>query len=180
MKEAWKALHFTMRILKKGNNNTKRLAYTSLVRPLLEYASSCLDSYRERQINALDRVQNKATTFAHQRNDFNWETLTQHWKIARKFVPFKVYTRERALKAISDRLQKPRYLSRVDHDKKIRSREQKTDVGKYSFVNRTMQLWNQLLAETLRIPSCEKVILGKSYGSDALGEVKLWHKSENM
>jgi len=28
-KKAWKALHFTMRILKKGNSNTKSLAYTS-------------------------------------------------------------------------------------------------------------------------------------------------------
>ena len=31
VKNAWKALHFTMRILKKGNSNTKRLAYMSLV-----------------------------------------------------------------------------------------------------------------------------------------------------
>jgi hypothetical protein len=26
----------------------------------------------------------------------------------------------------------------------MRSRKQKTDIGKYSFVNRTIQLWNQL------------------------------------
>ena len=31
VKKAWKALHFTMRILKKGNSNTKSLAYMSLV-----------------------------------------------------------------------------------------------------------------------------------------------------
>jgi hypothetical protein len=62
-KRAWKALHFTVRILKKGNSNNKSLAYTSLVRPILEYASSCWDPYREGQINALDRVQNKATYF---------------------------------------------------------------------------------------------------------------------
>jgi hypothetical protein len=33
-------------------------------------------------------------------------------------------------KAIGDRLQRPCYLSRVDHDTKIRSRKQKTDKGK--------------------------------------------------
>jgi hypothetical protein len=33
--KAWKALHFVMRVLKKGNRNTKSLAYTSLVRPIL-------------------------------------------------------------------------------------------------------------------------------------------------
>jgi hypothetical protein len=32
VKKAWKALHFTMCILKKGNRNTKSLAYTALVR----------------------------------------------------------------------------------------------------------------------------------------------------
>jgi hypothetical protein len=39
------SLHFIMRILKKGNNNTKRLAYTALVRPILEYGAVCWDPY---------------------------------------------------------------------------------------------------------------------------------------
>jgi hypothetical protein len=39
--------------------------------------------------------------------------------------------------------------------RKIRSRKQKTDVGKYSFVNRTIQLWNQLLADALGTLSCK-------------------------
>jgi len=60
VKKAWKALHFTMRILKKGNSNTKSLAYLSLVRPILEYGATCWDPYREGQISALERVQKKA------------------------------------------------------------------------------------------------------------------------
>ena len=43
VKKVWKALHFTMRILKKGNSNTKSLAYMSLVRPILEYGAACWD-----------------------------------------------------------------------------------------------------------------------------------------
>ena len=39
--------HLTMRILKKGNTNTKSLAYMSLVRPILEYGAACWDPYRE-------------------------------------------------------------------------------------------------------------------------------------
>ena len=35
LRKARKALHFIMRVLKKGNNNTKRLAYTALVRRYL-------------------------------------------------------------------------------------------------------------------------------------------------
>jgi len=52
VKKAWKALHFTMRIFKKGNSNTKSLAYMSLVRPILEYGAACWDPYREGQITA--------------------------------------------------------------------------------------------------------------------------------
>jgi hypothetical protein len=37
VQKAWKALHFVKRVLKKkGNRNTKSLAYTSLVCPVLE------------------------------------------------------------------------------------------------------------------------------------------------
>jgi hypothetical protein len=42
-----------MRMLRKGSNNTKRLAYTAQVRPILEYGVVCLDPYREGQVSAL-------------------------------------------------------------------------------------------------------------------------------
>ena len=56
VQKAWKALYFVMRILKKGNRNTKSLAYTSLVCPILEYGAACWDPRTDGQINALDRV----------------------------------------------------------------------------------------------------------------------------
>ena len=43
LRKARKALHFIMHILKKGNNNMKRLAYTALVRLILEYGAVCWD-----------------------------------------------------------------------------------------------------------------------------------------
>jgi hypothetical protein len=46
-------------------------------------------------------------------------------------------------------------LSRVDHVRKIRSRKQKRDIGKYSFANRTIQLWSQLPADALGALSCK-------------------------
>jgi hypothetical protein len=119
------------------------------VRPILEYGAESWDPYRKGQINALERVQNMAAKFAYHRNDSNWETLTQRRKIARICALFKAYTGERAWKAIGDRLKRPCYLSRADHDRKIGSKKQKTDIGKYSFVNRAIQLWNQLPAGAL-------------------------------
>jgi hypothetical protein len=56
----------------------------------------------------------------------------------------KAYTGDRAWRAIGDRLQAPSYLSRVDHYWKIRVRKQRTDIGKYSFVNRSITDWNKL------------------------------------
>jgi hypothetical protein len=50
-------------------------------------------------------------------------------------------------------LQRPCYLGRGDHDKKIRTRKQRTDIRKYSIVNRTIPLWNNLPANTFGTPA---------------------------
>ena len=160
VKKAWKE-HFTMRILKKGNSNTKSLAYMSLVRPILEYGAACWDLYREAQISALDRVQKKAAKFEHHTNSLNWEMLASCRKLSCICALFKAYSGECAWKPIGDRLQRPHYLSRVDHERKIRSRRQRTDIGKYSCVNRTIQHWNQLPAEVLGILPCKPITFKK-------------------
>jgi len=161
VKKVWKALHFTMRILKKGNSNTKNLAYMSLVRPILEYGAACWDPYREGQITALDRVQKKAAKFACHTNSSNWDTLASRRKLSRICAIFKAYSGEHVWKAIGDRLQRPHYLSRVDHERKIRSRRKRTDIAKYSFVNRAIQDWNQLPAEVLGTLPCKPNTLKK-------------------
>jgi len=88
-------------------------------------------------------------------NESNWETLSQRRKISRICALFKAYSGERAWKATGDRLQRPNYLSRVDHERKIRYMRQRTDIVKYSFVNRTIRLWNRLPAEILGTLSCK-------------------------
>jgi hypothetical protein len=110
----------------------------------LEYAAACWDPYRECQISALDRVQNTAAKFAHYTGGSVWESLAQRRMTARICALYKAYKGERAWKDIGDRLQAPHYLSRVDHSWKIRTRKIRTDVGKFSFVNRTIADGNQL------------------------------------
>jgi len=133
----------------------------SVVRPILEYGAECWDPYREGQISALDRVQKIAAKFAHYTNSPNWETLASRRKLSRICALFQSYSGETAWKPIVDRLQRPHYLSRVDHEKKIRSRRQRTDIGKYSFVNRTIQHWNQLPVEVLGILPCKPISFKK-------------------
>jgi hypothetical protein len=60
----------------------------------------------------------------------------------------------RTWKAISDRLQTTRYLSMVDHDWKFWARKQRTDISKYSFVNRTVTEWIQLIEGEIATPNC--------------------------
>jgi len=117
-----------MHILKKGNNNMKHLAYMALVRPIIEYGAVCWDPYKEGQVSALNQMQKRAAKFANNITEPGWETLAQRRLIARICAFFKAYTRGWAWKAISGRLLKPCYLSREDHNRKIRTRKQRTDV----------------------------------------------------
>jgi hypothetical protein len=155
VKKAWKALHFIKHLHKKGNSSTKRLAYTALGRPILEYGAPCWDPYREGQIYALGRVQKKAAKFAYRTRESNWKTLSQRRKLSRVCALFKAYSGERAWKFLGERLQRPKYLSRIDHDWKTRNRRQRTDIWKYSFVNRTIRHWNRLSAEILGALPCK-------------------------
>ena len=52
-----------------GNNNTKRLAYTALVRPILKYGAVCWDPYREGQVSALNRAQKRVAKFPNNINE---------------------------------------------------------------------------------------------------------------
>ena len=82
----------------------------------------------------------KAAKFVNLTNESNWEKLAQHRKIAGICALYKAYSGEPGWKDIGERSQRPYYLSWVDHDWKIRNRWQKRDIGKYSFVTRTIQL----------------------------------------
>jgi hypothetical protein len=46
----------------------------------------------------------------------------------------------------------------------IRDRKQRKDIGKYSFVNRTIKNWNQLPAEALGTFSCKSRFFRKTVG----------------
>jgi hypothetical protein len=106
-------------------------------------------------------VQNRAAKFANNINESGWETLAQCRLIARICALFKAYTGRWAWKAIGDRLLKSCYLSRGDHNRKNTTRKQRTDVGKYSFINRTIKSWNQLPESLLASFPCKLQIFRK-------------------
>jgi hypothetical protein len=79
--------------------------------------------------------------------------LAQRGTLAGIHAFFKEYTVEPAWRTKSDRLQRQ---SRVIHDRQVRRRKQRTYIGKYSFVSRTIQLWNQLPADALETLSSKR------------------------
>jgi len=81
-----------MRILKKGTNNTKRLAYTALVRAILEYGAVGWDPYREGQVSALNWVQKRAAKFVNNINQSDSEILAQRSLIAQICTFYKAHT----------------------------------------------------------------------------------------
>jgi hypothetical protein len=112
------------------------------------------------QRTALNRVEKIAAKFGNNTNETGWETLPQRRMIA-EYALFSRHTPGRggggggAWKAIGDRLLKPCYLSREDRNRKIRTRKHRTDVGKHSFVNRTIKNCNQLPADLLASFPCK-------------------------
>jgi len=90
----------------------------------------------------LDHVQKKAAKFANHANSSGWETLAQHKKIVCICILFKAYTGEQAWKSIGDRLKGSNNPSKDDHECNIWARIQRTDISKYSFVNRTIKMWS--------------------------------------
>jgi hypothetical protein len=86
---------------------------------------------------------------------------------------YKAYTGERAWSTIGDRLQAPSYLSRVDHHWKIRARRKRTDIGKYSFVNRSITDWNLLPERATRTSTVKFIFSKRGLGKcKTVGEVK--------
>jgi len=77
-----------------------------------------------------------------------------------------------AWEAVRDRLRRPYYSSGVEHVQKIRDRKQRTDIGKYSFVNGTIKNWNQLPAEALGTFHSKPKIFSKRVGKAIINRVR--------
>jgi hypothetical protein len=74
---------------------------------------------------------------------------------------FIAYIGELGWKSIVDMLKRICYLSSYNNDRKITAKKQRTDIGKYCFVNWRIKLWNQLSAEVLATFTCKSHVFRK-------------------
>ena len=152
--KATKTLNFIRRNLYSCNQEAKKLAYVSLVRPHLEYASAAWDVNTQANINTLESVQKRAARFIVR--NYNWDasasqlvkelqlpTLSERRKHSRLVIFYK------AVNGIS-----PISLSHLSTSSRLtRSSssglcfnhlQPKTNCFKYSFFPRTVVDWNSL------------------------------------
>ena len=54
--------------------------------------------------------------------------------------------------------------ARINHHWKIRARKQRTDIGKYSFVNRSVTDWNQLPEGAIELPTLKLIFSKRGLG----------------
>ena len=160
--KAQRTLNLLRRNLHGCSQKTKDIAYKTMVRPTLEYASASWDPYEQRQINQLEAVQNRAARFVkneHRRQNvsvtglkdsLDWRSLQERRFIARQTLFYKA---RHSLAAVDI----PPYVGRpappnpdnrekrTSHDLQYKiTGHSRVDTYKYSYFPRTITAWNIL------------------------------------
>ena len=158
-------LRFLMRVLRDFSAETKKVAYISMVRSLLEYAVSAWDPWGADQTRKLEMVQRRASRFITGRynhdecvTDLLWnlglQSLEERRKQHRLNLLYKIKHGKSILQA-DDYLLDPTFISKSDHSQKIRRWQCTTDFFRWSFFPRTIVEWNNLPSSVVEAPSVE-------------------------
>jgi len=150
--KATRTLNFVRRNIYRCPPDVKTLAYTSLIRPHLEFTSAAWDPYTARDINQLDKVQRRAAHFV--KNDYRrtsvsglvrdlgWQSLEDRRKNSRLALFYKGL---HGLSAIPcDSLCRPVRNSRHSDSDTFTILSSRLDCYKFLFFPRTILEWNKL------------------------------------
>jgi hypothetical protein len=142
------------RNLGKCSEDTKKSAYTTLIRPQLEYASSVWDPLYKTEIDELEKVQRRAIRFiknSHDRtasvtsmqNELKLPTLQQRRQLSRLTIFYKAVNNEVAVDLPDYLLISVRETRSYHHTLFTRISTRK-NTYKYSYIPRTTSEWNDL------------------------------------
>ena len=98
-KKATRILHMLMRNLKKARTRTRTLAYNTICRPILEYASHCWSPHLAKHVSSLEAINRRAFRWAFykkRRDQISDLMFQMDWQILadrRKHTDLKMYFR---------------------------------------------------------------------------------------
>ena len=143
----------------------KSLAYTSLVRPNLEYAATVWDPYTKKDKDKLERVQNQAARFCtnnyergasvtEMKRNLQWASLDDRRKMSRLCMMYKM-TNKLVDVPTTKYLIPAQKRTRNSHAFKYQSYQPRIEVFKNSFFPRTIVEWNSLPPSTVGASSLD-------------------------
>ena len=164
-KRANSALHLIARNLHDCPRATRALAYTTLVRPKMEYSASVWDPHLKGDIDTLERVNRRAARMVFNKgwreqdvsvsallSELGWQTLADRRENQRLTMLYKI---SHGLVAVPPtRLIKPSRSTR-GHSRKYQVISTTLDRVKNSFYPRTIPQWNRLSNDTVNAQSLE-------------------------
>ena len=171
--KANQTLGFLRRNLKGCPRELKQLAFFSLVRSKLEYASVVWDPHLEKDKQLLDKVQRRGARFVMDRykNDqsvssmletLQWTNLEERRSRGRICMLDKIVKGKVAIKE-EDYITRSNTRTRSTNSIKFITIGTKTNPYKYSFFSRTIPSWNNTPDETV-----------EEYGAGSAGPVQLY------
>lgn len=165
LKKARSSLAIIQRTLYAAPRECKKVAYQSLVRPKLEYASTAWCPYTKTNIEKIEKVQNKAARFVTKSYDYNtsvtglkhelgWPSLAARRKVRDCVMWYKIHYAIVFVPFPSQLMSKPR-PARFDHNMAYLEVIPRVDCYKYSYFLRTAIHWNSLSADLVAAPSVD-------------------------
>ena len=156
-------LNFIRRNLQISSPKLKTTAYTTLVRPLLEFAPSLWDLYVQKDIKKVEMVQRCAARYVTNRyhnassvtdmlNHLQWTSMETRRQHQRLVMFYKIHHGIVAVPAVTYMTPATR-ITRHTHPLAYQVPTYATDYGHFSFFPRMIQDWNNLPRHVAEAPS---------------------------
>ena len=160
-----RSLGFIKRNIKTKSPQIREMAYQSLVRPQLEYASAVWDPHTKDKAHKVEMVQRRAarwtlndyartTSVTSLQSQLNWQTLEERRSVARLCLFYKIVNGLVAV-PLPDYMQPTHRISRYCHSMTFCQIHTGKDYYKYSFFPLAIVQWNALPANVAVAPSLE-------------------------